>query len=193
MGSDPLQGHWGDAGFFPQSTGYLDVGSSLQFNSASNGELWLGFNDDAVSENVGDNSGSVTAVITTVPEPASGLLALLGGAVLLAASSRARKPQSEATSPSPLLAAEVLLQQPASDDTSARARVVELEPLVNLNNQVSVGASGKNSFTIFVPWFLVVIVNHAPPPAVEIDQTRQFPYTNVASIPSMLFFSRVFR
>jgi hypothetical protein len=64
IGSDPYQGHWGDGSFFPQQTGYWAIGSSGQFTSNKNGELWLGFNDDAVSEVIGDNAGSVTADIT---------------------------------------------------------------------------------------------------------------------------------
>lgn len=63
VGPDPYQGHWGDGSFFPRTTGYWDIGSSGSFISSTGGKLWLGFNDDAVSRAVGDNSGSVTASI----------------------------------------------------------------------------------------------------------------------------------
>ena len=69
VGSDPYQGHWGDATFFPQATGYWLIGSSSQFTSSYAGELWLGFNDDAQTMLTGDNSGSVLAEVTVVPEP----------------------------------------------------------------------------------------------------------------------------
>jgi hypothetical protein len=69
VGSDPYQGHWGDGSFFPQHTGYWIIGSSGQFVSNKTGELWLGFNDDAVSESVGDNGGTVTASITITSGP----------------------------------------------------------------------------------------------------------------------------
>ncbi|HUI07740.1 MAG TPA: hypothetical protein VL486_12125, partial [Verrucomicrobiae bacterium] len=60
VGPDPYQGHWGDESFFPQATGYWNIGSSAQFTSDKDGELWLGFNDDAVSAQPWtDNSGSV--------------------------------------------------------------------------------------------------------------------------------------
>ncbi len=64
VGSDPFQGNWPgeDHGyFFPQETNYWAAGTSVQFMSATNGELWLGFNDDATYGNYSDNSGSVTA------------------------------------------------------------------------------------------------------------------------------------
>ncbi len=67
VGSNPYQGHWGDGTFFPQTSGYWDIGSSNQFVNPQAGELWLGFNDDAVSEWVYDNAGSVTAQITINP------------------------------------------------------------------------------------------------------------------------------
>jgi hypothetical protein len=69
VGSDPTQGHMGDRSFFPQTTGYWAIGSSGQFTSDKSGKLWLGFNDDAVTGAVGDNSGTVTALITTTPSP----------------------------------------------------------------------------------------------------------------------------
>jgi len=81
VGSDPYQGHWGDNTFFPQATGYWLIGSSGQVTSPYAGELWLGFNDDAESMLVGDNSGSVIAEITVVPEPsvfAFGILNVVG-------------------------------------------------------------------------------------------------------------------
>lgn len=62
VGPDPFQGHWGDSNFFPRATGYWSIGSSNQFITDRTGELWLGFNDDAVSQNNWDNSGLVTAI-----------------------------------------------------------------------------------------------------------------------------------
>jgi len=64
VGPDPYQGQWGNAAFFPQTTGYWEIGSSRQFTSNKGGELWLGFNDDAVSKAIGDNSGTVYANVT---------------------------------------------------------------------------------------------------------------------------------
>jgi hypothetical protein len=64
IGLDPFQGHWGDGEYFPQLYGYLSVGSTLTFVAGVSGELWLGFNDDAVSKAISDNSGSVLADIS---------------------------------------------------------------------------------------------------------------------------------
>jgi hypothetical protein len=76
VGSDPYQNHWGDGSFFPQTTGYWNIGSSGQFTSDKTGKLWLGFNDDAVSMATGDNGGSVTAQISVTPIPAPGAILL---------------------------------------------------------------------------------------------------------------------
>jgi hypothetical protein len=59
------------------SSGWFNVGSSAKISNVT-GELWLGFNDDKVSGALADNSGSVTAVITTVPEPEAWVMMLLG-------------------------------------------------------------------------------------------------------------------
>jgi len=88
VGTDPYQGHWGNGSFFPQAAGYWNIGSSAQFTSDKAGELWLGFNDDAVSaEPWTDNYGSVTAEISVapVPEPSGFALALLGIVTLFGA------------------------------------------------------------------------------------------------------------
>jgi hypothetical protein len=81
VGPDPYQGHWGDGNFFPQAAGYWGIGGSGQFISLTAGELWLGINDDAVTEATSDNSGFVVANISVVPVPEPGAfhLALLGG------------------------------------------------------------------------------------------------------------------
>ncbi len=69
--TDPYQGHWGDGSFFPQPTeaGYWAIGSSATFTADRDGELWLGINDDAVSEATSDNNGSVLATITVSEQP----------------------------------------------------------------------------------------------------------------------------
>jgi hypothetical protein len=54
----------GDSNFFPQSTGYWTIGSGDQFISDKSGELWLGINDDAVTQAAWDNAGSVTASVS---------------------------------------------------------------------------------------------------------------------------------
>ena len=63
VGVDPYQGHWGDASFFPQPSGYISVGSAQTFTTTVGGKLWLGFNDAAVTMIQEDNFGSVTANI----------------------------------------------------------------------------------------------------------------------------------
>ena len=65
VGESPYQGHSGDGTFFPQPTGYWSIGTSNQFISPTAGELWLGYNDDAVDQLTNDNSGSVLARIST--------------------------------------------------------------------------------------------------------------------------------
>jgi hypothetical protein len=80
IGTDPFQGHYGDGSFFPQANGYITVGTSLLFVSSQNGHLWLGINDDAVSQAISDNFGSLSAQVSVVPEPSAlalGLFALL--------------------------------------------------------------------------------------------------------------------
>jgi len=63
VGPDPFQGQWGNAQFFPQTSGYISVGSGQTFKVHAGGELWLGINDDAVTRGVGDNNGQLTATI----------------------------------------------------------------------------------------------------------------------------------
>lgn len=65
IGSNPFQGNWGNSRFFPQDTGYWELGTSGQFMSNTNGELWLGINDDAVTEATFDNAGQTVATIFT--------------------------------------------------------------------------------------------------------------------------------
>ncbi len=92
IGSDPFQGHYGDGTFFPRASGYLTIGSSSVFTSSSNGHFWLGINDDAVSENTGDNSGAMNAQVTVVvPEPAGFQLALTGLALSIGVVIRSKK------------------------------------------------------------------------------------------------------
>lgn len=83
VGSDPFQGQWGSTSFFPQSSGYLVVGSTVEFTVPTSGELWLGMNDDAQTKLTFDNYGSMTANVTVVPEPTSAALFLLAGSLFL--------------------------------------------------------------------------------------------------------------
>lgn len=69
VGPDPTQGQWGNSSFFPQSVGYWAIGSNNSFTSNSTGELWLGINDDAVTEAINDNSGSLNATISVASGP----------------------------------------------------------------------------------------------------------------------------
>jgi outer membrane protein assembly factor BamB len=63
---------WGNSGYFPQgasTNGYWPVGTIGVFTTDRTGELWFGFNDDAVYQNVGDNSGSVAGQIQITNAP----------------------------------------------------------------------------------------------------------------------------
>lgn len=67
----------------PLDPGLFLIGTSTVAFSGRVGQLWLGFDDDRVSDTVGDNEGSIT-VNVSVPEPStllllgSGLLGLVG-------------------------------------------------------------------------------------------------------------------
>jgi hypothetical protein len=52
---------WGDPTYFPRppGTNYWYVGTNVQFTATRAGELWFGFNDDAIGMAVWDNSGVV--------------------------------------------------------------------------------------------------------------------------------------
>jgi hypothetical protein len=64
IGANPYQGsQWGPSGVF-QTNQYLAVGTARQFMSTTNGELWLGINDDAFIGSTSDNSGSNYVAIT---------------------------------------------------------------------------------------------------------------------------------
>jgi hypothetical protein len=85
LGLDPYQGHWRDGSFFPQPTGYWNIGSNNVFTADRTGELWLGFNDDAVTGGTNDNSGFVTAQISIMPpQPVIQLLTRQGSTLLFA-------------------------------------------------------------------------------------------------------------
>jgi hypothetical protein len=64
IGPSPLQGEWGNGSFFQQTSGYLSIGSGQTFAAPYAGELWLGINDDAITESADDNSGQLEVVIT---------------------------------------------------------------------------------------------------------------------------------
>ncbi len=65
VGSDPFQGQSHGTGFFPQSSGYWNIGVSNQFTSSNFGELWLGVNDTIALDLPGPSTtGSMTAQIT---------------------------------------------------------------------------------------------------------------------------------
>jgi len=65
---------WGVGSYFPQpsgSNGYWSIGTTLplRFTSDRTGELWFGFNDDAVTQTISDNRGAVAGyfTITNIP------------------------------------------------------------------------------------------------------------------------------
>jgi hypothetical protein len=65
----PAPGSYGtDPGIRPIAADVFVVGDRAMFARPESGRLWLGFNDDAYSGNVGDNDGSLNAVISTTPQ-----------------------------------------------------------------------------------------------------------------------------
>ncbi len=84
VGGDPLLGTAGAPGF----TDYIAIGSNGSITGLT-GRLWLGFNDDYSSGGEGDNSGSVQATITSVPD--SGTSITLFGLALFAMAAARRK------------------------------------------------------------------------------------------------------
>lgn len=67
IGKTPLQGHFGDGSFFPQTSGYISIGSGQTFAAPYDGPLWLMFNDSAVTgaSEPNDNKGSAVITVTT--------------------------------------------------------------------------------------------------------------------------------
>ena len=63
IGADPYQGSHFEGGVF-QTNQYSEIGTACQFASATNGELWLGINDDAHSGSTNDNAWSVVATVS---------------------------------------------------------------------------------------------------------------------------------
>src|SRR5205085_6122328 len=63
---------WANPGFFPQTSGYVSIGSGQTFLAPADGALWLGFNDDAVGAITGDNSGQVLANINVANADVTG-------------------------------------------------------------------------------------------------------------------------
>jgi hypothetical protein len=67
IGSNPTQNHYpGNSDscvFFPQSSGYWQIGACSQYVCPIGGMLWLGMNDDANTGSSGDNSGEVQATV----------------------------------------------------------------------------------------------------------------------------------
>ncbi len=61
----PAAGSYTSTAVLPEAQKVFFVGSSYSSTAANTGQLWLGFNDDAYSGNTGDNSGTVTATVTT--------------------------------------------------------------------------------------------------------------------------------
>jgi hypothetical protein len=87
VGADPYQGNWGEPYYDwydegdprngqNQLPGYLHVGEQavtadgFHGTAGEGGRLWLGFNDDAQSQAVGDNEGSVEVTIHVSGRPA---------------------------------------------------------------------------------------------------------------------------
>jgi hypothetical protein len=64
IGMDPRQGHLGDPGFFPQTSGYISIGNGQTFIAPYSGKLWFGFNDAASTDATGDNKGVGFAAVT---------------------------------------------------------------------------------------------------------------------------------
>jgi hypothetical protein len=66
IGKDPAQMHFGDGSFFPQTSGYISIGSGQTFSAPYGGQLWLIFNDSATTGTTepNDNEGSAIATIT---------------------------------------------------------------------------------------------------------------------------------
>src|SRR5207249_2401839 len=75
IGSNPPGfGSYTSTSILPDAQRVFLLGSSVTVTAAFGGTLYLGFNDDAYSGNVTDNSGSVSATVTTAP----GILATIG-------------------------------------------------------------------------------------------------------------------
>lgn len=107
VGTFPLGALIGYAGTTPPMTGsyssmsqseiqntithLVEIGSSATFAMPYTGELFLGMNDDAFSAFSNDNSGSITAAITVVPEP-SALAVLACGLIVFVYFSRRSRP-----------------------------------------------------------------------------------------------------
>jgi len=60
----PATGSYTSTSILTEAQKVFFVGSNLGVSVARAGELWLNFNDDAYSNNTGDNSGQVTATVT---------------------------------------------------------------------------------------------------------------------------------
>ena len=56
---------WGNGSYFPRRAGegYWELGATSQFTTDRGGELWFGFNDDAVDGPISDNYGTVAGQI----------------------------------------------------------------------------------------------------------------------------------
>jgi len=67
IGDFPKQKHFGDASFFPQTSGYLSIGSGQTFVAPYGGKLWVGFNDGAVTRSVADNGGRALVDVAIKP------------------------------------------------------------------------------------------------------------------------------
>ena len=60
---------WGDTNYFPRpaGNGYWLAGKKANIITDRTGELWFLINDDAVSKNIGDNSGSLEVTVLVKP------------------------------------------------------------------------------------------------------------------------------
>jgi len=74
IGNTPAQNHFGDGSFFPQTSGYISIGSGQTFTAPYDGSLWLIFNDSAVTgtSEPNDNLGSSVITVTTGGADAAG-------------------------------------------------------------------------------------------------------------------------
>ena len=63
----PAPGSYTNPSVLPEASNVFFVGKNYSATQSRSGELWLGFNDDAYSANIGDNSGQINATVSIFP------------------------------------------------------------------------------------------------------------------------------